>query len=218
MKSVFAAVAISAFCCLSAHANEAAQETEMKAQLAGLSAAFNKGDGKAVSEFFAMDATLSNPQGIKANGRAKIAEIIQNDLAAVLKSGKSDFKFVGMRNLAPDLAFVDSVHEITISPPTAGMKVPPMKIQFSGVAKRVAGKWLWLEVRPYAIMPTMMAGGPPPGMPPGMTSGKMQPPPGGPASMPPGALPPGAMPPGMKSPPQPPPAAAGQVPKVNKGN
>lgn len=215
MKPVFAAIAISAFCCFSVHAADAGQEAEMKSQLSAMTAAFNKSDPKAVAEFFAMDATLINPQGTKASGRQSISELLQKDLNGILKAGKTEIKFGSMRSLGPDTAFVDSIHEISIKTPT-NVNMPPLRIQFSGVVKKTGGKWLWLDARPYTMMMMPMhgaPGGPPPpmphGMPPNMKGmGKMSPP-GGPPGPPPTGYPPGVQntpPPGM-----------GQVPKT-KGN
>ena len=215
MKSVFAAIAFLAICCFSVHAADAGPEAEMKSQLAAMTAAFNKSDSKAIAEFFAPDATLINPQGVKSNGRAKIADQLQSDFGGIMKAGKSELKFSGMRVLGPDLAFVDSIQEITIKMPSSAA-IPPMRIQFSGLAKKIGGKWLWLDVRPYSMMPSMAGGPPPPmphGLPPGMKGmgiGKL-PPAGGPPGPPPGGFPPG-----VANPPPPPPAA-GQVPKT-KGN
>jgi uncharacterized protein (TIGR02246 family) len=69
-------------------------EEAIKARVAEFIVLFNKGDAKAMTAYFAADATLVNPVGVKGTGAAEIEKVIAGDLATVLKDAKMEMKVV----------------------------------------------------------------------------------------------------------------------------
>jgi uncharacterized protein (TIGR02246 family) len=127
-------------------------EDAIKARVAEFITAFNKGDAKALTAFFADDATLVNPLGVKGTGHAEIEKIIATDMATVLKGAQMEMKVVQYRAAGKDAAWVELEHTAT------GVKTPDGKtanLTFHVPALMVKkGKtWLVAEARPYAYLP-----------------------------------------------------------------
>src|SRR5690242_19971009 len=74
-------------------------EDAIKARVSDFIAAFNKGDAKGMTAFFADDATLVNPAGMKGTGPAEIEKIISKDIATFLHDAKMDMKVVQFRGI-----------------------------------------------------------------------------------------------------------------------
>jgi len=120
----------------------------MTTRLRGFEDAFNHNDAKAIADFFLDEATLVSLTGKFATGRPDIEKIVAEDLESILKGGKSSFSLKKVRMLAPGLAMVDLVHEIT------GPSVPGGKLELhvAGVGKKIDDKWMWLDARPYSYL------------------------------------------------------------------
>jgi uncharacterized protein (TIGR02246 family) len=133
-------------------------EDAIKARVAEFIGAFNKGDAKAAATFFAEDATLVNPAGVKGSGRAEIEKIIATDSSTILKGAQMEMKVVEVRAAGKDAAWVELEHNVT------GAKTPDGKtinITFHVPCLFVKkGKnWLAAEARPYAYLPPPPAAG-----------------------------------------------------------
>jgi uncharacterized protein (TIGR02246 family) len=127
-------------------------EDAIKARVAEFIALFNKGDAKAVTAFFADDATLVNPAGVKATGHAEIEKVIATDSSTILKGAQMEMKVVQFRSAGKDTAWIELEHTVT------GAKTPDgktMNLTFHVPALMVKkGKnWLIAEARPYAYLP-----------------------------------------------------------------
>jgi uncharacterized protein (TIGR02246 family) len=127
-------------------------EDAIKARVAEFIAVFNKGDAKAVTAFFADDATLVNPAGVKATGHAEIEKVIATDSSTILKGAQMEMKVVQFRSVGKDTAWIELEHTVT------GAKTPDgktMNVTFHVPALMVKkGKnWLIAEARPYAYLP-----------------------------------------------------------------
>jgi uncharacterized protein (TIGR02246 family) len=127
-------------------------EDAIKARVAEFIALFNKGDAKAVTAFFADDATLVNPAGVKATGHAEIEKVIATDSSTILKGAQMEMKVVEFRSAGKDTAWIELEHTVT------GAKTPDgktMNLTFHVPALMVKkGKnWLIAEARPYAYLP-----------------------------------------------------------------
>src|SRR5216684_4509418 len=81
-------------------------EDAVKARIAEFIALFNKGDAKAMSEFWVEDGSLVNPVGIVGKGPAEIEKVIAGDLATILKDTKMEMKVVAFRPVGKDAAWV----------------------------------------------------------------------------------------------------------------
>jgi uncharacterized protein (TIGR02246 family) len=133
-------------------APKASEEDAVKARVADFIAVFNKGDAKAASGFFADDATLVNPVGIKATGPAEIEKVIAKDISTILHDAKMEMKVVQFRSIDKGAAWVELEHTVT------GVKTPDgkmMNLTFHVPALLVKkGKnWMIAEARPYAYLP-----------------------------------------------------------------
>jgi uncharacterized protein (TIGR02246 family) len=127
-------------------------EDAIKARVAEFIALFNKGDSKGMSAIFTEDATLVNPAGVKATGRAEIEKVIANDSATILKGAQMEMKVVQYRAVGKDAAWIELEHTVT------GAKTPDGKtlnLTFHVPALLVKkGKaWMIAEARPYAYLP-----------------------------------------------------------------
>jgi uncharacterized protein (TIGR02246 family) len=127
-------------------------EEAIKARVGEFIALFNKGDAKALTAYFADDATLVNPAGVKGTGSAEIEKVLSNDLATILKDTKMDMKVVQFRAVAKGAAWVELEHSVN------GIKGPggkTMNVTFHVPCLFVKkGKaWVVAEARPYAFLP-----------------------------------------------------------------
>jgi uncharacterized protein (TIGR02246 family) len=133
-------------------APKASEEDAIKARVAEFIAAFNKGDAKAAAAFFADDATLVNPAGVKATGSAEIEKVLTHDISTILHDAKMDMKVVQFHSIDKNAAWVELEHTVT------GAKGPdgkPMNMTFHVPTLFVKkGKnWMVAEARPYAYLP-----------------------------------------------------------------
>ena len=150
MRTLLAALVL--FSTTAAVAAPNKDEDAIKARVVDFIAAFNKGDAKAMTAFFADDATLVNPAGIKGTGHAEIEKVITTDIATFLKGTQMEMKVVQFRAVGKDAAFIELEHTVT------GAKTPDGKtlnLTFHVPALMVKkGKnWLIAEARPYAYLP-----------------------------------------------------------------
>jgi uncharacterized protein (TIGR02246 family) len=127
-------------------------EDAIKTQVAGFIAAFNKGDPKATVAYFADDATLVNPAGIKGTGTAEIQKVMEGDMTTILKGATMEMKVVGFRPAGKDAAWVELEHTVN------GAKGPDGKLMnvvfhVPCLFVKKNGKWLVAEARPYMYLP-----------------------------------------------------------------
>lgn len=128
-------------------------EDAIKARVVEFIALFNKGDAKAMAAFFAEDAVLVNPVGIKGTGRAEIEKIIATDSSTFLKGSTMDMKLVEYRAAGKDMAWIELEHTAN------GVKTPDGKtanltFHVPCLMVKKAKTWLIAEARPYAYVPT----------------------------------------------------------------
>ncbi len=133
-------------------------EEAIKARVAEFIGVFNKGDAKAAAAYFAEDATLVNPVGMRGTGRAEVEKIIGADIATILKGTQMEMKVVSVRMAGKDAAFVELEHSVKgmMGP---GGKAMDMTFHVPALMVKKGKDWFVAEARPYAYLP------PPPGMP-----------------------------------------------------
>jgi uncharacterized protein (TIGR02246 family) len=127
-------------------------EDAIKGRVAEFIALFNKGDAKAATAFFADDATLVNPAGVKATGHAEIEKVLATDIATILKGSTMEMKVVQYRAAGKDVAWIELEHS------AAGMKMPDgktvnMTFHVPALMVKKGKTWLIAEARPYAYLP-----------------------------------------------------------------
>lgn len=124
---------------------------QIQSDLVEFSRAFTNVDVQIAASFFAPDATLINPAGVRVTGRDKIAQVMRDDLSSFLKGSRSEFKIENYRLLSNDLAVVDLHQELQ------GIQAPvgtttPTSFHVVCVMKKTGNRWLWQDVRPYAFL------------------------------------------------------------------
>jgi uncharacterized protein (TIGR02246 family) len=127
-------------------------EDAIKARVADFIATFNKGDAKAVAAFFAPDATLVNPAGVRATGSAEIEKLIANDIASFLKDAKMDMKLVQFRGIDKTAAWIEIEHTATGAHGPGG-KVMNVTFHVPALMLKKGKNWMIAEARPYAYLP-----------------------------------------------------------------
>ena len=103
--------------------------------------AFNKGDAKALSEFWTPDGDYMDEQGHLYQGRNAIEESFQK-LFAAGKGAELRLHRGSFRVVRPDLAIGDGEFEVV--PPDGG---PPTSTRYTTVLVKQDGKWLFESVR-----------------------------------------------------------------------
>ena len=122
-------------------------------------AAWNKNDVAGLMGFWADGATLINPLGRVAHGKAEIEKLIAEEQTTVFKGSVAAVADVSSRHLGPGLAFFDAEITVDNAHGPDGSALPQMKYHLAGVAQMKGNKWLWLEGRPYAFLPPPPAPG-----------------------------------------------------------
>jgi uncharacterized protein (TIGR02246 family) len=155
-KTVSTAVlaALGAIALTAGHAFAASKDEDaIKARVAEFIAAFNKGDAKATAAFFADDATLVNPAGVKAKGPAEIEKVIASDVAMFLKDSKMDMTVTQFRPVGKDAAWIEIDHSVTGAHSPDGKAMPPITFHVPALMVKKGKNWMIAEARPYAYLP-----------------------------------------------------------------
>jgi len=140
--------------CASAAAHAASKDEDaIKARVAEFIALFNKGDAKGMAAFWADDATLVNPAGVKGKGPAEIEKIIANDSSTVLKDAKMEMSVVQVRPVGKDAAWVEIEHSVNGAKGPDGKPLPPITFHVPTLMVKKGKNWLIAEARPYAYLP-----------------------------------------------------------------
>jgi uncharacterized protein (TIGR02246 family) len=126
-----------------------AEEKEQPAQgrRAAFIAAFNKGDAKAVANFWTPDATYVDQVGREYKGRTAIEQLYEKVFAA-RKGGKLTIHVTSAKQVSPDVAMEDGVTEVT---PSEGG--PGTVARFSAVLVKKDGEWYLQSVHDSVFHP-----------------------------------------------------------------
>jgi uncharacterized protein (TIGR02246 family) len=120
--------------------------------------AWNRHDVEAMVTFWADNATLINPMGRLAHGKADIEKLLTDEQTTVFKG--STAKVVELkvtRSLGSNLAFCDGEMTVDGAQGPDGSAVPQMKIHLAVIMERKGDRWMLAEARPYSFVQ------PPPG-------------------------------------------------------
>lgn len=148
---VFLAMAVPAFAADKAMDSRENEAIEKVAQ--DFCAAWNKNDVAGLTSFWADDATLINPFGQVARGKAEIQQLLTGEQTTVFKGSVGAMTDVKTRHLGADLVFFDTEMTVDNAHGPDGSVLPQMKFHLAGVAQMKGNRWLWLEARPYAFLP-----------------------------------------------------------------
>jgi uncharacterized protein (TIGR02246 family) len=152
MTLVTALILTASIPALAAPPKETAEDA-IKARVAEVSAAFNKGDTKVFAAMCTDDATLINPVGKTAKGPAEIEKLVGDDLATFLKGTTSEFKLASTRLIGKDAAFIDLDQTVTGAKSPDGKTLPPLTFHVPVLLLKKGKVWSIAELRPYAYLP-----------------------------------------------------------------
>jgi uncharacterized protein (TIGR02246 family) len=115
--------------------------------------AWNKHDVGTMATFWTDDATLINPMGRLAHGRADIEKLLSDEQTTVFKA--STAKVVGIhvtRSLGSNMVFCDGEMTVDGALGPDGSALPQMRIHLAVIMERKGGRWLFAEARPYSYI------------------------------------------------------------------
>ena len=124
-------------------------------------AAWNRKDIPGLVSHWTADATVLDPTGRAAHGRAELETMFAEAHAAAGDSVERLASF-SARFLRKDLAWVDVDLTVDNVRGADGAAMPQVKYHLVGLVQKVAGQWLWSEGRPYPLLPPPAAAAPPP--------------------------------------------------------
>lgn len=120
-------------------------------------AAWNRKDVPGLVSHWTADATVLDPTGRAAHGKAELETMFTEAHAAAGDTVERLVSF-SARFLRKDLAWVDVDLTVDNVRGADGAAMPQAKYHLVGLVQKVAGQWLWSEGRPYPLM-TPPAGG-----------------------------------------------------------
>jgi uncharacterized protein (TIGR02246 family) len=163
MKTLFAVVVILALAVPAFAATPAGAEAAIQQVWQQFSDAWGRGDAPGRAALWAEDASLINPFGIEAHGRAAIQKVFEKENAEFAKGTTHTFSNFSYRFLTPTIAEVDATGVINGIRSADGTPQPRITLHIFAIMVEAGGKWQMKDARPYVITA-------PPGPPP--TGGK----------------------------------------------
>lgn len=151
---VMLALAVPAIAAVPAGAEAAIQHVWQQ-----FSDAWARGDAHARAALWAEDASLINPFGTEAHGRAAIERLFEQENAGFAKGTTHTFSNFSYRFLTPTIAEVDATGEIKGIRGADGTPMPTVTIHVFAIMTKAGSTWQMKDARPYLIAP-------PPGAPP----------------------------------------------------
>jgi len=120
-------------------------------------AAWNEGDIKSLVGHWTDDATILNPDGRLAHGKAELEGLFAGQHAAYPGTVEK-LASLSVRFLAADLAWVDVDMTVDHMRGPDGAEMPQVKFHLVGLVQKQGGQWRWSEGRPYPLAPPAAAG------------------------------------------------------------
>ena len=116
-------------------------------------AAWNQHDVKNMVSHWADDATLINPMGRVAHGKAEIEKLFSDEQTGMFKA--STAKMVEMkvtRQLGPGMALCDGDMTVDGALAPDGSAMPQMKMHLALIMVKKGAVWVLRDARPYAFI------------------------------------------------------------------
>jgi len=155
MKSLLAAVLLLALAVPALAADKAMDSKEnegIQKMQQDFFAAWNKNDVAGLTSCWTESATLINPLGRVAHGKAEIQQLFTDEQTTVFKGSTATVVDLKTRHLGPGLAFFDSEVTVDNAHGPDGSAMPQVKYHISGVAQMKGKKWELVEARPYIFV------------------------------------------------------------------
>jgi uncharacterized protein (TIGR02246 family) len=151
MKTMLVAVVILALAAPAIAAAPAGAETAILHVWQQFSEAWARGDAHARAALWAEDASLINPFGLAAHGRAAIEKVFEQENAGFAKGTTQTFSNFSFRFLTPTIAEVDATGEIKGIRGADGAPMPALTVHIFGIMEKAGGKWQMKDARPYVF-------------------------------------------------------------------
>jgi uncharacterized protein (TIGR02246 family) len=147
-RLTLATLGVALFCAHAAWAQPAKhpEEDVLLKRTEAFVATFNKGDAKALADFFTTDGDLVDPEGQHIKGRKAIEEVYQQYFAAT-KGAKLVIHITSVRVVRPDLAVEDGLTEV-VRPDG-----PPSAARYTVMYVKQDGQWYLASVREAIAVP-----------------------------------------------------------------
>ena len=158
MKALLAVFAILALAVPAIAAAPAGAEAAILQVWQQFSDAWAHGDAHARAALWAEDASLINPFGVVAHGRAAIEKVFEQEQAGFAKGTTHTFADFSFRFLTPTIAEVDATGEIKGMRGADGTPMPTFTIHVFAVMTEAGGTWQMKDARPYVIGPPPTGG------------------------------------------------------------
>ncbi len=114
-------------------------------------AAWNKHNVNEMLSYWDEDASLINPVGRAASGKAEIEKILADEQATTFRDSHARILSLTSKPLTRDLAWFDGEMTIDHALDRNGAAMPQMKVHIAGLMKKKGGHWLIHVARPYAF-------------------------------------------------------------------
>ncbi|TAM44122.1 MAG: SgcJ/EcaC family oxidoreductase [Acidobacteria bacterium] len=132
-------------------AGRAAEETAIQLVWQQFSDAWARGDARGRAALWAEDASLINPFGVQAHGRAAIEKVFEQESAGFAKGTTQTFSHFSYRFLTPRIAEVDATGEIEGISGADGAPLPTMTVHVFAILTKTRGTWRIKDARPYVF-------------------------------------------------------------------
>jgi uncharacterized protein (TIGR02246 family) len=161
MKALLVIIVALALAVPAVAAGHAADEAAIQKVWQQFSDAWVRGDAHARAALWAEDASLINPFGLEAHGRAAIEKVFEQEGAGFAKGTTHTFSNFSYRFLTPTIAEVDTTGTIKGMRGADGTPMPPLTLHVFAILAKAGGKWQMKDARPYVIAtpPGMAAAG-----------------------------------------------------------
>ncbi len=151
LLAVFVALALAVVAVPAVAAGHATDEAAIQDVWQQFSDAWASGDAHARAALWAEDASLINPFGVEAHGRAAIEKVFEQEGVGFAKGTTHTFSNFSYRFLTPTIAEVDATGTIKGMRGTGGAPMPPLTLHVFAIVTKAGGKWQIKDARPYVI-------------------------------------------------------------------
>ena len=155
MKTIFTAallmvLAVPAFAADSA---KASKDTDaIRNSIGEFFGLWNKNDVKGMITHWADDASLINPMGKAANGKAEIEKLLTEEQTTVFKGSTAKLVSLTAKSITSNIDWIDAEMTVDNAHGPDGAAMPQMKNHIAGLMQKKGGKWLISAARPYSFM------------------------------------------------------------------
>jgi uncharacterized protein (TIGR02246 family) len=157
MKTAFMAALIMAFTVLgvpsfAADSVKSSKDTnEIYNSFSKFFESWNKHDVKGMIAHWTDNASLINPMGRAANGKAELEKLLTDEQTMIFKDSTANLLSLTTQSVARNVAWYDGEMTIDNAMGPDGAAMPELKIHITGLMQKDPGRWLVRAARPYSF-------------------------------------------------------------------